>query len=95
MAGGWRNFLRRILGVPPLDELPPAKQHTREDDSTDVTRMYKQMRTAAEGAEEAAERLEQKATSVSTRMSKESYDRLMLALAADNDDDADDAGGKG
>lgn len=62
-------------------------QSSREADSTDVTRMYAKMKTAAGDAERAAERMEQSAARASTRMSTESYDRIMAALGDDDSSD--------
>lgn len=65
----------------------PAARYSREDDSTDVTRLYRQMRTAAGYAEDATKRAEKSATRASTRMSTESYDRMVAALGEDEPSD--------
>lgn len=79
-----RELRRKLSSRPPPPDTLPAAKGSREDDATDVTRLYDAMKSAAGQAEQAAARTERAAERASTRMSKESYDRIVAAL---NDDD--------
>lgn len=85
------EWVKRLLRGPrrasaASEVIEPVEKHSRDDDSTDVTRLYKEMRTAAGYAEKATKRAEKSAARASTRMSKESYDRMVAALGDDESD---------